>query len=303
MTNTNCLEDIRCPKCGQEDRFFIMGCAQFEVTDDGSEAVGDHEWDDQSSTRCPECNHIATLKDFREGPTLPPDPDEMNDNHAPWAGAYFIGASGVRYRYADIARLVREKAPHTLGQHIRVQLAAIGLLEEMEGGVTPCGLPYSFASGAHPIRKQLTSTAMFHTPGLFRALQNDYRIKGKIRQHAVKMLSDGYGLSPDEARGLLSGSIPVEINEAAGTITYEADFRRKPELPPDPDDTNDDRAAWAAAALAKFMEVTGTDDESAVGDLLTDLMHWSDRNNYDFDAALDRARFHYEAETTPESSA
>jgi len=136
--------------------------------------------------------------------------------------SYFIGKSGTRYRYADIARLVCEKAPETLGKHISVQLTAIGLLEEMEGGVTPCGLPFTFASEPPLIRKQLTSTAMFHTPGLFRALQNDYRIKGKTRQHAIKILSDGYGLSPEEARGLLSGSIPVEIDEAAGTITYEA---------------------------------------------------------------------------------
>jgi len=69
-------------------------------------------------------------------------------------------------------------------------------------------------------RKQLTSTPMFHTPGLFRALQNDYRITGKTRQRAVQILSDGYRLPVEEARGLLSGSIPVEINEAAGTITY-----------------------------------------------------------------------------------
>ncbi|MBA4062567.1 MAG: hypothetical protein C0501_02450 [Isosphaera sp.] len=142
MTNTNCLEDIRCPKCGQEDRFFITGCAQFEVTDDGSEAVGGHEWDDESSTRCPGCGHDAPLKDFRVRPDLPPDPEGKNDDHA----------------------------------------------------------------------------------------------------------------------------------------------------------------AWAGAAVARFIEVTATDEEDALGDLLADLMHWSDRNNYDFDAALDRARLHYEAETTPESS-
>src|SRR5258708_5733078 len=51
------------------------------------------------------------------------------------------------------------------------------------------------------IQKQLTSSGMFHTPGLFRALQNDYRIKGKPRQHAIKTLSDGYGLSREEAAG------------------------------------------------------------------------------------------------------
>jgi hypothetical protein len=134
---------------------------------------------------------------------------------------YFIGKSGKRYRYSDIAKLVYEKAPQTLGKHISVQLAAIGLLEEMGGGVTPCGLPFTFVPEPDVVRKQLTSTALFHTPGLFRALQNDYRIKGKTRQRAVQILSDGYGLPVEEARGLLSGSIPVEINEAAGTITYE----------------------------------------------------------------------------------
>jgi hypothetical protein len=58
---------------------------------------------------------------------------------------YFIGKSGKRYTYADVAKLIRDKAPETLGKHISIQLEAIGLLEEMEGGVTPCGLPFSFA--------------------------------------------------------------------------------------------------------------------------------------------------------------
>ena len=46
---------------------------------------------------------------------------------------------------------------------------------------------------------------MFHTPGFFRALQNDYRIKGEPRRRAVKILSDGYGMPREEAKGLLSG--------------------------------------------------------------------------------------------------
>ena len=74
-------------------------------------------------------------------------------------------------------------------------------------------------------------------------------------------------------------------------------------LPPDPENRNDDRAAWAGSALAAFMRVTGTDVEDAVGDLLADLMHWCDRNNYDFDLALERARGHYEAETLGEQEA
>lgn len=68
-------------------------------------------------------------------------------------------------------------------------------------------------------------------------------------------------------------------------------------LPPDPEDMNDNRAAWANIAVRAFQAETGTDDEDALSDLLADLMHWSDRKNYDFDAALCRGRGHYEAET------
>ena len=59
---------------------------------------------------------------------------------------------------------------------------------------------------------------------------------------------------------------------------------------------NDKRAAWAASALATFQEATGTDLCDVVGDLLVDLMHWCDRNNQDFEAAMYRARDHYAAE-------
>ena len=136
------------------------------------------------------------------------------------SNGYFTGASGTRYAYADIAGRIRGEAPHTLGKHIFEQLEAIGLLEEMQNGATPCGLPFCFASDPEPVRKQLTSNGMVHAPGFFRALQNDYRIKGAPRRRAVKILSDVYGLPPGEAKGLLSGAIEIEIDEAAGTISY-----------------------------------------------------------------------------------
>jgi hypothetical protein len=72
----------------------------------------------------------------------------------------------------------------------------------------------------------------------------------------------------------------------------------KRKLPPDPEGMNDRRAMWALAALVQFQSLTGCDYEDSLGDLLGDLMHWCDRANFDFDLALDRARFHYEAETT-----
>ena len=60
--------------------------------------------------------------------------------------------------------------------------------------------------------------------------------------------------------------------------------------------TNLDRANWADKAILAFREQTGCEDEESLGDLLTDLMHWADAKNFDFDTALDRARGHYEAE-------
>jgi len=87
------------------------------------------------------------------------------------------------------------------------------------------------------------------------------------------------------------------LTNIAGTNTAQEP------LPPDPDGMNDKRASWAGSALAVFMRDTGTEDEDALGDLLADLMHWCDRNNYDFDAALGRAFGHYEAETGREEAA
>ena len=96
----------------------------------------------------------------------------------------------------------------------------------MRNGTTPHGLPFTFADEPRLIEKQLTSNGMFHTPGFFRALQNDYRIKGEPRRRAVKLLSEGYGLPPEEAEGLLSGTIATKIDEAAGTVTYTVEILR-----------------------------------------------------------------------------
>lgn len=68
-------------------------------------------------------------------------------------------------------------------------------------------------------------------------------------------------------------------------------------LPPDPDGMNSERTRWAQAALWAFQRATRTDDEDAVSDLLTDLMHWCDCNDQDFNAELLRGSGHYESET------
>lgn len=133
---------------------------------------------------------------------------------------YFLGASGKRYEYAAIAKRVRAEAPHTLGKHISYQLEALDLLEEMQSGTTPCGLPFTFAEAE--VQKQLTSSALVNTPGFFRAMQHDYRAGKKhkpTRERAIKIMSDVYGLSREESDGILSGSLPVEIDDEAGTVT------------------------------------------------------------------------------------
>jgi hypothetical protein len=93
---------------------------------------------------------------------------------------------------------------------------------------TNAGLPELFASEPELIQKQLTSSRMVHTPGFFRALRNDYRIKGEPRRRAIKTLSEVYGMPRREAEGLLSGTIRSEIDEAAGTVTYTIDTGPQP---------------------------------------------------------------------------
>jgi hypothetical protein len=68
MTNTNHLENIRCPACGNEDRFRIRATTLVTVTDDEIEDHGDMEWDDESYAECTECLKSGTLRDFQAKP-------------------------------------------------------------------------------------------------------------------------------------------------------------------------------------------------------------------------------------------
>ena len=65
--NTNCLEGLACPKCGQDQTLEITGSAVFHVHDDGTEGYEDVEYDMNSPTACPgpECDFDGDLGDFR----------------------------------------------------------------------------------------------------------------------------------------------------------------------------------------------------------------------------------------------
>jgi len=66
MTNENCLEGIKCPKCGNEDRLFIVATILADVTDDGADIAkhSDMEWSDSSHARCPDCGESGALSNF-----------------------------------------------------------------------------------------------------------------------------------------------------------------------------------------------------------------------------------------------
>lgn len=64
MPNHNCLEGIRCPNCGHEDRFNIEVRCFAEFTDDDCETYGDNEWDEKSSIQCYECDHQGIIEEF-----------------------------------------------------------------------------------------------------------------------------------------------------------------------------------------------------------------------------------------------
>lgn len=65
MANKNCLENIKCPKCGQEDQFKIVAETTVLVSDDGTEDCGGgYDWDHDSFCQCTECEHEGKLSDF-----------------------------------------------------------------------------------------------------------------------------------------------------------------------------------------------------------------------------------------------
>jgi hypothetical protein len=67
MTNTNCLDGIACPTCGNDFRIYIQIATLAVVTDDGAETFGDMDWDDSSYAECPDCKRHGTLSEFRPG--------------------------------------------------------------------------------------------------------------------------------------------------------------------------------------------------------------------------------------------
>lgn len=68
-------------------------------------------------------------------------------------------------------------------------------------------------------------------------------------------------------------------------------------MPPDPDEMNVKRALWVERAIEQFRKDTRTDLEDALADLLADMGHYCDRTGESLQKCIERAKYHYDAET------
>ena len=64
--NENCLQGVKCPKCGNESKFHISISALAEVTDEGVGELGDVEWDGNSICLCDTCGEQKYFFYFTE---------------------------------------------------------------------------------------------------------------------------------------------------------------------------------------------------------------------------------------------
>ena len=55
---------LACPDCGGDDALQIVIKAWADISADGTDAEGDHEWDQASSCRCKHCGKTGSVSDF-----------------------------------------------------------------------------------------------------------------------------------------------------------------------------------------------------------------------------------------------
>jgi len=72
--------------------------------------------------------------------------------------------------------------------------------------------------------------------------------------------------------------------------------RPTPPISDDNEPINHDRAGWAQQTLNAFMAITGVDADTALHDLLCDLMHFCRFNTVDFSDELEDASVAFERE-------
>lgn len=71
--------------------------------------------------------------------------------------------------------------------------------------------------------------------------------------------------------------------------------------------TNEDRAEYAASAMAEYLSAKGEPhgepaEDYEISDLICDLLHHGDRRGFDHETLIARALMHYEAEKDEDES-
>jgi hypothetical protein len=65
--NRNCLEGVRCPRCGHYDDFKVCARVLLQVTDSGTEQLGGHvTFEDSDQTTCGSCGFFGAWSDFQD---------------------------------------------------------------------------------------------------------------------------------------------------------------------------------------------------------------------------------------------
>lgn len=64
MSNTNCLADLACPRCGNDSCLNIEVRTLATFTDLGCEDYGGMDWDYASPAECPECDFTGAVHEF-----------------------------------------------------------------------------------------------------------------------------------------------------------------------------------------------------------------------------------------------
>lgn len=63
-TNTNCLTNIKCPRCGSLEPFRIEVTSLMTVWDNGTDDYGEVMWEDDAYIECIECNFHGKVHGF-----------------------------------------------------------------------------------------------------------------------------------------------------------------------------------------------------------------------------------------------
>ena len=65
MMTVRQIYGLACPRCDYDETLDIQIFCMARVTSQGSEPFGDHEWDEDSFCRCPNCNRTGDVSEFR----------------------------------------------------------------------------------------------------------------------------------------------------------------------------------------------------------------------------------------------